>query len=86
MAAVVCVAAATVAACGGSGAHQRFTVTSRDVSDPTTQDIRVLAPDVKGNWPVVVALHGVNGSGQDMVERDPGRQRRQRRLRPDLSL
>jgi dienelactone hydrolase len=68
MAAVVCVAAATVAACGGSGGHQRFTVISRVVSDPTTQDIRVLVPDAKGNWPVVVALHGLNGSGQDMVE------------------
>jgi len=52
MAAVACVAAATVAACGGSGGHQRLTVTSRVVSDPTTQDIRVLAPEAKGNWPV----------------------------------
>src|SRR5689334_6494653 len=67
VAAVAC-GAATVAACGGNGGHQRFTVTSRVVSDPTTQDIRVLAPEAKGNWPVVVALHGLNGSGQDMVE------------------
>ena len=52
MAAVACAAAATVAACGGSGGHQRLTVTSRVVSDPTTQDIRVLAPEAKGNWPV----------------------------------
>jgi dienelactone hydrolase len=28
----------------------------------------VLAPEAKGTWPVVVALHGIRGSGQDMVE------------------
>jgi dienelactone hydrolase len=68
MAAIACVAATTGAACGGSGGHEGLTVTSRVVSDSTTQEIRVLAPEAKGNWPIVVALHGVNGSGQDMVE------------------
>jgi dienelactone hydrolase len=61
-------AACMAAACGRSGGDQHLTVTSRVISDPTTQDIRVLAPEAKGNWPVVVALHGLNGSGRDMVE------------------
>ena len=30
--------------------------------------LRVLAPDGKGPWPVVVALHGYGGTGRDMVE------------------
>jgi dienelactone hydrolase len=31
-------------------------------------DIRVLAPEDEGPWPVVVALHGVGGSSAGMVE------------------
>ena len=65
---VAAVAAATAGACGESGGDRSFTVTSEVISDPTTQDIRVLAPQAKGMWPVVIALHGVGGSGHDMVE------------------
>jgi len=38
------------------------------VSDATTQDIRVFAPDSEGRWPVVLALHGIGGSSQDVAE------------------
>ena len=38
------------------------------MSDATTQDVQVFAPQAKGTWPVVVALHGVGGSGRDMGE------------------
>ena len=67
------VAGASAAACGGGGGggggeETGFTVTSQVISDPTTQDIRVLSPEGEGNWPVVIALHGNGGSGQDMVE------------------
>jgi dienelactone hydrolase len=59
---------ATVAvACGGRG-DDGLTVASQIVSDPTTPDMRVLAPDGEGPWPVVLALHGFGGTGQDMVE------------------
>ena len=45
-----------------------LTVTSQVISPPTTPELRVLAPDGDGPWPVVVALHGFGGTGQDMVE------------------
>jgi len=55
--------------CGGSddteGMHA---VKSAIVSGPSTQDITVLAPQDEGSWPVVLALHGIGGSGQDMAE------------------
>ena len=38
------------------------------ISDPATQDVRVFEPDAEGQWPVVVALHGLGGTGQDMDE------------------
>jgi dienelactone hydrolase len=38
------------------------------MSDATTQDIHVFAPTVDGTWPVVVALHGLDGTGADMSE------------------
>jgi len=57
------------AACGGGGSDGRpLEVTSEVVSDSTTQDIMVVAPDAEGPWPVVVALHGVDGEGRDMAE------------------
>lgn len=58
----------TVAVACGGGRDDEPAVTSRVVSDPTTPDLRVLAPDGEGPWPVVVALHGFGGTGQDMVE------------------
>jgi poly(3-hydroxybutyrate) depolymerase len=69
VAAVACVAATSAVACGGRGGDERgLTVTSQVVSDSTTQDVHVLAPEARGTWPVVVALHGIGGSGQDMLE------------------
>jgi dienelactone hydrolase len=60
---------ATVAlACSGGGGDDELTVTSQVVSDPSTPELRVLAPHGEGPWPVVVALHGFGGTGQDMVE------------------
>ena len=46
----------------------RFEVTSEVVSHQTTQDILVFEPDAEGPWPVVLAMHGVGGEGQDMAE------------------
>ncbi|MDJ0769675.1 MAG: hypothetical protein QNJ12_12810 [Ilumatobacter sp.] len=59
-----------VAACGGddSSAEVRYEVTREVVSHETTQDILVFAPDAEGSWPVVFALHGLDGSGEDMAE------------------
>jgi dienelactone hydrolase len=59
---------ATVAVACGQGGNDELTVTSQVVSDATTRDLHVLAPDGEGSWPVVVALHGLGGTGQDMVE------------------
>jgi dienelactone hydrolase len=53
--------------CGGRDARSgESSVTSKVVSDATTQDIHVFAPPGTGTSPVVVALHGIDGSGQDM--------------------
>ena len=69
VAAALAAATLVAPACGqGSGAKPPYTVTSAVVSHPTTQEIRVYAPEAKGSWPVVLALHGVGGSGQDMGE------------------
>jgi dienelactone hydrolase len=62
-------AALLAAACGEgddsarTGAHS---VTSQVVSDPTTQDVHLFAPQDADAAPLVVALHGIDGSGQDM--------------------
>jgi dienelactone hydrolase len=65
--AMVAVLATMAVACGGGGDNE-VTVTSQVVPDPTAPELRVLAPDGEGPWPVVVALHGLGGTGQDMVE------------------
>ena len=55
--------------CGQSNeATGRYPVTTEVISNPTTQEIQVFAPKAKGTWPVVLALHGVGGTGQDMAE------------------
>jgi len=69
MASAAVVAAALLVACGsGSGRSSGLPVSTTVVSDPNTQDIRVVQPQTKGTWPVVLALHGFRGSGEDMVE------------------
>ena len=45
-----------------------FHVTSQVVSHEATKDLLVFAPDGEGPWPVVVAFHGIGGTGQDMAE------------------
>jgi dienelactone hydrolase len=45
-----------------------FRVTSEVVSHGGRKDMLVFAPDAEGRWPVVVAFHGVGGTGQDMAE------------------
>jgi dienelactone hydrolase len=45
-----------------------FRVTSEVVSHEGTKDMLVFAPDAEGRWPVIVAFHGVGGTGQDMAE------------------
>jgi dienelactone hydrolase len=57
------------AACSGRDSDtEGFDVRSDVVSDETTQDIQVFAPDAEGPFPVVVAFHGIDGSGEDMAE------------------
>ena len=53
---------------GGEPGSGGLPVTTQVVSDATTQDIRVFAPDSEGRWPVVLALHGIGGSSQDVAE------------------
>lgn len=66
---VVLLAATSAVACSDRGGDaESSTVVSQVVSDSTTEDVRVVAPQAEGKWPVVVALHGIGGSGQDMVE------------------
>jgi dienelactone hydrolase len=45
-----------------------YEVTSEVVSNETTQDILVFEPQAEGPWPVVFALHGIDGSAEDMTE------------------
>ena len=66
-AALVAALLSVAVACGGGGG-KGLAVTSGIVSDSTTSNLRVVAPDGEGHWPVVVALHGFGGTGQDMVE------------------
>lgn len=45
-----------------------FEVTSTIVSHETTRDISAWAPEADGPWPVVYALHGTDGSREDLAE------------------
>ena len=63
-----CTALLAVGCASGDGGSGQLPVTSEVVSDATTQDIHVFAPQAKGTWPTVLALHGVGGSGRDMSE------------------
>ncbi len=61
-----------VAACAGGSddpsADAPYDVTRQVVSHETTQDVLVFAPDDEGTWPVVIAVHGLGGSAEDMAE------------------
>lgn len=66
---VLCTALLAVGCRDGDDARTgESSVTSQVVSDATTQDIHVFAPQGTGTSPVVVALHGIDGSGKDMGE------------------
>ena len=43
-------------------------VVSEVLAGPSTQEVLVFAPEDEGNWPVVFALHGINGRAEDMAE------------------
>ncbi|HSJ50245.1 MAG TPA: hypothetical protein VLA90_03025, partial [Actinomycetota bacterium] len=58
-------AAALVAVSCGDGAH---VVTSETVSNETTSEMLVFAPQDRGAWPVIVAYHGIDGTAQNMAE------------------
>jgi len=69
LAVAVLVWATVLAGCqDNTSENARSDVTTAVVSDETTQDILVFAPDAEGSWPVVVALHGVGGTEKDMAE------------------
>ena len=56
-----------VALACGSGSGKDMSVSTRAISDPTAPHLRVVAPDRQGSWPVVLALHGNGGTGEDML-------------------
>jgi dienelactone hydrolase len=66
-AALVAAVVSVATACGDGGGEEQA-ITSHVVPDPAAPDLLVLAPDGEGPWPVVVALHGVGGTGRDMEE------------------
>jgi dienelactone hydrolase len=59
-----------MSSCGGDSGSEDggFHVTSEVVSHEATKDMLVVAPDAEGRWPVIVAFHGIGGTGQDMAE------------------
>ena len=65
--AVFALSVVVAAACGDRSSDDGYHVASQTVSDETTQDISVFAPDADGAWPVVLAYHGNEGERQDMA-------------------
>jgi dienelactone hydrolase len=65
-AALLAFVAGVAAACNGG--ESAYEVASDVVSHETTQDIMVFEPKGTGPWPVVFALHGINGTGKDLTE------------------
>ncbi|HEX6581148.1 MAG TPA: dienelactone hydrolase family protein [Actinomycetota bacterium] len=59
-----------MSSCGADSGSEDggFHTTSEVVSNEATKDMLVFAPDAEGRWPVVVAFHGIGGTGQDMAE------------------
>ncbi len=57
-----------LAACGTDSGGAPYEATREVVSHETTQEILVFAPDAEGSWPVVFAVHGINGAGDHMAE------------------
>ena len=61
-------AVGVAAACGGDDSDSAYDVTTQVVSHETTQDMLVFSPDADGSWPVVFALHGIDGKAEDLTE------------------
>jgi len=57
---------ALTAACGGKDSF--YEVKTTVVSHANTQDITVFEPQGTGPFPIVLALHGINGKGSDLTE------------------
>lgn len=67
--AALLVVALLAAACGEDASKDDgFDVTSQVVSGGATKDVLVVGPDAEGAWPVVFAMHGIDGVAQDMEE------------------
>lgn len=64
--AAIALLVALLSACGDGG-PTRYEVTSSVIKGPTGQDVLVFAPDADGSWPVVFALHGVNGRAENLA-------------------
>jgi dienelactone hydrolase len=65
---IVLVFGMLLAGCGGAASEvEDIQVASETVSDETTQEIFVAAPETSGSWPVVVLLHGTGGTGPGMA-------------------
>jgi dienelactone hydrolase len=60
-------AGASLVACDGA-ADGGYEVTSEVVSNGTTENMLVFAPEAEGPWPVIVAFHGIGGTARDMAE------------------
>ena len=69
LATAVLVGGLLLSSCGDSSSEDgEFEVTSEVVSHEATKDMLVFAPDAEGEWPVIVAFHGVGGNPEDMAE------------------
>jgi dienelactone hydrolase len=68
LAAAVLVSTLLLPSCGEDGGDAEFDVMSDVISDETSQDMLVFAPDAEGRWPVIVAFHGIGGTAEDMAE------------------
>ena len=70
---VVMAAGLVVASCSsddesaGGATSEEYDVATDVVSHETTQDIWVYAPDADGSWPIVYAMHGLDGTGDALA-------------------
>jgi hypothetical protein len=64
------VLAIVVSSCAAPGTGPPFDLTTAVVSDETTGQIFVSAPDADGPWPVVVMLHGTGGNPHELDRAD----------------
>lgn len=67
-AAVVLLSGSLAVSCGDDSEGGEYDVSSEVVSNEATQDVLVFAPEADGSWPIIVAYHGIGGTGRDMAE------------------